>query len=148
MAKPQKQKKQQQQSPQKNGLNTSNFFDSAVFEYVEDGLGRGLSNGKWFIDGKPIISVIFDIATAPEAWTARAERRGGVFSTAVERHFRLAFRCERHWCKDFTLSALRGLVEYVSSAIFNSTYRATPGGEKAKYRAADAASASFEKRYL
>lgn len=128
-------KKQKSQS-----INVQNFFDLSKVEYVD---------GFWKVNDKSLHSVLIDIVLAPEAWTVRKEKKDGVFSCyGVEKHLRFAINTEPYWCKDIVLAWLRGLVEYVSSAIYCSTYRNTPGSEKEKYKAADAASASFEKQFL
>ena len=143
MAKPQK----QQNKRPNQGINITNFFDSAVIEYVENPWPQGLSDGVWRINGMSVSAILFDIVLSPEAWILR--KGGGVFkSYGVDHHFRRALKVEHLWCKDFILSALRGLVMYVSSAIHCETYRNTTGPEKIKFREADAASASFEKQFM
>ena len=147
MAKPNNQQKKQQPKGSNQGINVANFFDSATVEYVEDGGWPpvGLSDGVWRVNGKSVASVLFDIVLCEEAWVVR--REDGLFHGVVERHFRRALKSERHWCKEFFLSALRGLVEYTSAKIHCSTFRNTPGTEKEKFKAADAASLAFEKPF-
>jgi hypothetical protein len=127
------------QKQAKSDFGSARPLDAAKFEFV---------NGRWLVNDQPVTSMLTEIALAPELWIVRKDKKNGVFATrSFDSNFRSAIRVENHWCESFVRSHLRSLVEAASSAIYCSTYRLAPGGEKEKYKACDAASLAFENRF-